>query len=52
MADSPQNRVTASVELGPKARALLRRILMALEVLVGQEIPDPGQDTEVDTEDE
>ena len=49
MAESvTKNRAGQQVELGPRSLALLRRIEMALEVLVneGKQLPDPGEDSE------
>lgn len=52
MAVKASNRVSTSVELGPRSLALLRRILAALEQQIGDEVPDPGQESEIDAEDE
>lgn len=51
MATAPIDRTTGTVELGPKARALLRRIAALLEQLVDTEMPDPGKNSESDAED-
>ena len=36
------------MELGPRSRALLRRILLALETIAGDEMPDLGPQYEDD----
>ncbi len=38
--------VQGAMELGPRSLALLRRIELALELLVGHTIEDPGQGSE------
>ncbi len=40
--------VQGSVELGPRSLALLRRICRALEMLVDEQVPDPGKQSEQD----
>lgn len=47
--DRRSDRVTTSVELGPRSLALLRRIVAGLEQLNGGTIPDPGKGTEDET---
>lgn len=37
------------MELGPRSLALLRRILMALEEIAGEQMPDPGKQYEDET---
>lgn len=41
-----RDAVSGAVELGPRSLALLRRIALALEVLVGDQVPDPGKASE------
>lgn len=45
-------KVTAVVELGPESRALLRRMLEALEALADIETVDPGKASEADSSDQ
>ena len=44
--------VSAYVELGPKSRALLRRLVLAIELQLGHEVPDPGIDSEENADEE
>lgn len=46
MATTKTPRPTTTVELGPDTRALLRKILLALEMLLGETVPDPGLEFE------
>jgi hypothetical protein len=39
-------RVQGSVELGPRSMALLRRLVLAAELLLDTDIPDPGGPSE------
>ncbi len=50
MPAAPADRVTTSVELGPRSLALLRRLVVALEEIIGSDVPDPGKLTEDDYE--
>lgn len=51
MADQYENdRATTTVELGPRALALLRRIELALETLIGQRVEDAGKGSEDDSQ--
>ena len=44
------DRATTTVELGPRSLAVLRRIELALETLIGQRVEDPGKGTEDDSQ--
>lgn len=37
----------STVELGPRSMALLRRLVLGIELLIDSEIADPGEDAEV-----
>lgn len=50
MATQQKDRVSTAVELGPRSLALLRRIVALLEQIVDEEMPDPGQTSEIDAE--
>lgn len=50
MATQPKDRVSGTMELGPRALALLRRMVALLEQLVDKEMPDPGASSENDAE--
>lgn len=52
MADSAKERVSSYVELGPKSRALLRRLVKAMEMQLGCEIGDPGRESEQNADEE
>lgn len=49
MATAQEDKVQGSYELGPRSLALLRRLVAALEKIVG-EVPDPGKVTESDAQ--
>jgi hypothetical protein len=50
MAVAQKDRVGGTVELGPRSLALLRRIELALELLIDQVVPDTGEASEDDAE--
>lgn len=45
-----RQRATNVVELGPKSRALLRRLVLAIETMMDMQFPDPGETFETEVQ--
>ena len=50
MAAAQEDKVQGAYELGPRSMALLRRLVLAVETLIGERVEDPGKDTEDDAQ--
>ncbi len=52
MAANAKEGVQGYVELGPKSRALLRRLVKGMEMQLGYQIGDPGKESEENADEE